>query len=94
MGCLAVEEDTIAGACAFRSPPRNSEVEIAYFAFPEFEGHGFATEVAVILMQVGQDREPGPGFLRLPARETTLPTASCRTWDLVSVAKRATKMIV
>jgi Acetyltransferase (GNAT) domain len=46
MGYLVLENDTIVGTYAFRSPPRNGEVEIAYFTFPEFEGRGFATEMA------------------------------------------------
>jgi RimJ/RimL family protein N-acetyltransferase len=45
-GYLVLENDTIVGTYAFRSPPRNGEVEIAYFTFPEFEGRGFATEMA------------------------------------------------
>ena len=59
MGYLVLEEDTIVGTCAFRSPPRDGEVEIAYFTFPEFEGRGFATEMARHLIQVVQDNEPG-----------------------------------
>ena len=51
MGYLVLENDTIVGTCAFRSPPRNGEIEIAYFTFPEFEGRGFATEMARHLIQ-------------------------------------------
>jgi RimJ/RimL family protein N-acetyltransferase len=59
MGYLVLEEDTIVGTCAFRSPPRNGAVEIAYFTFPEFEGRGFATEMARHLIQIVQDTLPG-----------------------------------
>jgi hypothetical protein len=45
-GYLVLETDTIVGTCAFRSPPRSGEVEIAYFTLPKFEGRGFATEMA------------------------------------------------
>ena len=59
MGYLVLENDTIVGTYAFRSPPRNGEVEIAYFTFPEFEGRGFATEMARHLIQIVKDTEPG-----------------------------------
>jgi len=59
MGYLALENDTIVGTCAFRSPPRNGKVEIAYFTFPGFEGRGLATEMARQLIQIVKDTEPG-----------------------------------
>ena len=34
VGYLAVEGSQIVGTCAFKSPPRNNRVEIAYFTFP------------------------------------------------------------
>jgi [ribosomal protein S5]-alanine N-acetyltransferase len=62
MGYLALENDTIVGTCAFRSPPRNGEVEIAYFTFPEFEGRGLATEMARHLIQIAKDTDPRSGI--------------------------------
>jgi len=59
MGYLVLENGTIVGTCAFRSPPRNGEVEIAYFTFPGFEGRGLATEMARQLIQIVKDTEPG-----------------------------------
>ena len=59
VGYLAIENGVVVGTCAFRSPPRNCEVEIAYFTFPEFEGRGFATEMARHLIQIVKDTEPG-----------------------------------
>ena len=58
-GYLVLETDTIVGTCAFRSPPRSGEVEIAYFTFPKFEGRGFATEMARHLIQIVKDTQPG-----------------------------------
>jgi ribosomal-protein-alanine N-acetyltransferase len=58
MGYLVLENGTIAGTCAFRSPPRDGEVEIAYFTFPEFEGRGLATAMARHLIQIVKDTEP------------------------------------
>ena len=59
MGYLVLENDTIVGTCAFRSPPRNGEVEIAYFTFPEFESRDFATEMARHLIEIAQASIPG-----------------------------------
>ena len=59
LGHLVLENGTIVGTCAFRSPPRNGEVEIAYFTFPGFEGRGLATEMARHLIQIVKDTEPG-----------------------------------
>lgn len=56
-GYLVLETDTIVGTCAFRSPPRSGEVEIAYFTFPEFEGRGFTTEMARHLAGETRDEE-------------------------------------
>ena len=58
-GYVVLETDTTVGACAFRSLPRSGEVEIAYFTFPEFEGRGFATEMARHLIQIVKDMQPG-----------------------------------
>jgi RimJ/RimL family protein N-acetyltransferase len=58
-GYLVLETDTIVGTCAFRSPPRSGEVEIAYFTLPKFEGRGFATEMARHLIQIVKDMQPG-----------------------------------
>jgi Acetyltransferase (GNAT) domain len=92
MGYLVLENEAIVGTCAFRSPPQNGEVEIAYFTFPEFEGRGFATEMGRRLIQIVKDTEPGTRILRLPCLRKTLLTVFCRNWDSVSRAKRVTKM--
>jgi GNAT superfamily N-acetyltransferase len=59
IGYLVLENDAIVGTCAFRSPPQNGKVEIAYFTFPGFEGRGFATEMGRHLIQIVKDTEPG-----------------------------------
>jgi RimJ/RimL family protein N-acetyltransferase len=38
-----VRRDRYVGLVGFKAPPRDGEVEIAYFTFPRFEGLGFAT---------------------------------------------------
>ena len=73
MGYLVLEDDTIVGTCAFRSPPQNGEVEIAYFTFPEFEGRGFATEMARHLIQIVKDTGAGTTVfaLTLPEKDAS-----------------------
>jgi ribosomal-protein-alanine N-acetyltransferase len=51
---LAIEENKIVGTCAFKAPPANGRVEIAYFTFPEFENQGFATKMATRLVELAQ----------------------------------------
>jgi [ribosomal protein S5]-alanine N-acetyltransferase len=58
VGYLVVQSDVVVGTCAFRSPPRNGEVEMAYFTFPGFEGRGLATEMARHLIEVARRQEP------------------------------------
>ena len=59
LGYLVLENEIVVGTCAFRSPPRNREVEIAYFTFPDFEGQGLATEMARQLIEIAQATVPG-----------------------------------
>lgn len=44
-------ERTVVGTCAFKGPPEDGCVEIAYHTFPEFEGRGYATAMAGDLIQ-------------------------------------------
>lgn len=50
IGYLAMEDGQCVGACGFAGPPRNGEVEIAYFTFPEHEGKGVASRMAAGLI--------------------------------------------
>jgi ribosomal-protein-alanine N-acetyltransferase len=52
LGYLLETDSVIVGSCAFKSPPKAGRVEIAYFTFPEFEGRGFATEMAKQLLKI------------------------------------------
>ena len=53
-GYLAFDEkDELVGACAFKDvPDKYHQVEIAYMTFPEFERHGYATEMARLLVEI------------------------------------------
>jgi [ribosomal protein S5]-alanine N-acetyltransferase len=54
VGYLALQELHLVGTCAFSAAPKNGRVEIAYFTFPEFEGHGIATLMATKLIEIAQ----------------------------------------
>ena len=45
-GYLACEGGTPVGTCAFKTPPQDSRVEIAYFTFPGHEGRGVGMAMA------------------------------------------------
>jgi len=69
LGYLVLENEIVVGTCAFRSPPRNREVEIAYFTFPDFEGQGLATEMARQLIEIAQATVPGIRIFAFTLRE-------------------------
>lgn len=58
IGYLAVEEGTCVGTCAFKSPPRDNRVEIAYMTLPEHESRGVATRMASELVRLARDKMP------------------------------------
>lgn len=58
IGYLAVEDGLYVGTCAFKTPPRDNEVEIAYFTFPGFEGRGIATRMASELIKIARNQIP------------------------------------
>lgn len=58
VGYLADRDGDVVGACAFKSPPENGRVEIAYHTFPEYEGRGIAAEMARQLVQLARQADP------------------------------------
>jgi [ribosomal protein S5]-alanine N-acetyltransferase len=58
VGYLALENGSVVGSCAFKSPPENNRVEIAYFTFPGHESRGVATRMASALVRIAIDRMP------------------------------------
>lgn len=63
VGYLAEQDGRVVGTCAFKSPPQEGRVEIAYFTFPEYEGKGVATRMARQLVQIAQDADSGVGII-------------------------------
>jgi len=57
-GYLAETAHAVVGTCAFKAPPHAGEVEIVYFTFPDYEGEGFATEMARQLVAIARQAEP------------------------------------
>ncbi len=57
---VALAGDVAVGTCAFKSAPRNGEVEIAYFTFPAFEGRGIASWMAQRLVAIAFEHETQP----------------------------------
>ncbi len=58
VGYLALEQGHCVGTCAFKGPPQNNRVEIAYFTFPGNEGRGVATRMACSLVAIAQQASP------------------------------------
>lgn len=55
-GYIAVSADgRVVGTCAFKTgPDQDGAIEIAYFTFPPFEGHGVATAMARQLLEMAR----------------------------------------
>ena len=74
IGYLAFDEGRCVGACAFKSPPRDGRVEIAYYTFPAYEGCGEATWMARALVDIAAAADP-----RVTIVAQTLPQAGPST---------------
>lgn len=58
IGYIADLDGNAVGTCAFKSPPREGRVEIAYFTFPPHEGRGVATRMAGLLLEIARNADP------------------------------------
>lgn len=82
VGYLTLEgtQRHVVGTCGFKGGPDTSgTVEIAYFTFPQEEGSGIATKMALALVQLVSEVQPELAALRahtLPERN-----ASCRVLE-------------
>ncbi len=78
---LAVLGANCVGTCGFTGPPKDGQVEIAYFTFPEHEGRGVATKMAKLLVDIAlHARMEGLQIIAY-----TLPTKSASTSILEKV---------
>ncbi len=72
---LAVLGSKCVGTCGFTGPPKDGEVEIAYFTFPGNEGRGVATTMARRLVEIALEAKlPGLSVIAY-----TLPVKSAST---------------
>ncbi|NSW55547.1 MAG: GNAT family N-acetyltransferase [Armatimonadetes bacterium] len=74
VGYVAREAGNSVGTCAFKGPPADGRVEIAYFTFPQYEGRGVATRMASTLVNIAREADP---TLTITAR--TLPEQNAST---------------
>lgn len=58
IGYLAMEKGKCIGTCAFKTPPQNNQVEIAYCTFHDYEGRGIATSMASELITIAHAQIP------------------------------------
>jgi GNAT superfamily N-acetyltransferase len=57
---VALAGEIPVGTCAFKTPPKDGKVEIAYFTFPAFEGRGIATWMAKRLVEIAYAEDNPP----------------------------------
>ncbi len=74
IGYLAIHNGKCIGTCAFKTPPLEGRIEIAYFTFPENERQGIATSMARYLIKKAMSESPG---IRICAQ--TLPEHNAST---------------
>lgn len=53
------EAGVVVGTCAFKGPPENKRVEIAYYTFPEHENRGISTAMAAELVKFARETDAG-----------------------------------
>lgn len=74
VGYIGVQNDVPVGTCAFKSPPIDGRVEIAYGTLPGCEGNGIATAMATELVRIAWQVEAG-----LTVFAQTLPEKNAST---------------
>ena len=72
---LASEEGAVVGTGAFKGPPKEGQVEIAYYTFPGGENRGVATRIALALVDIARSADPS---VVVTARTLIEPNASHR----------------
>ncbi len=58
IGYMVLRDNQWIGTCAFKSPPKEGRVEIAYFTFPGHEGQGIGGEMAAWLVATARRESP------------------------------------
>jgi [ribosomal protein S5]-alanine N-acetyltransferase len=81
VGYVAAENSVPVGTCAFKSPPVDGRVEIAYGTMPGREGRGIATAMARELVRIARQEDRS-----LTVFAQTLPEENASTAILTSTA--------
>jgi [ribosomal protein S5]-alanine N-acetyltransferase len=58
VGYFVVRENLVVGSCGFTGKPQDGKVEIAYWTFKEFEGHGIASFSCQELVSISRKTDP------------------------------------
>ena len=74
IGYVSVADGRPVGGGAFKGPPREGRVEIAYYTLPELEGQGFASATARELIRIARGAVPA-----IVVTAQTLPTRNAST---------------
>lgn len=88
VGYLAALDGQLVGTCAFKTPPHDGQVEIAYFTFPAYEGRGIATRMAAELVRLAHATDP-----QLTVTAQTLPNENASTSILKKLGFRRTDTV-
>ncbi len=70
----------VVGSCGFKRPPRDGQVEIAYFTFPGEESKGIATSMALLLIEASLQADPS---VRITAQTLVDRNASHRILEKI-----------
>lgn len=86
---FAFADEKVVGSCAFKTPIKDGAVEIAYFTFPEYEGRGYATQMAQALIKIARDfGQP----VRIKAQKLPQENASTRILSKLGFKKLGSVM--
>ena len=58
VGYLAFDRETCVGTCAFKTPPIDGSVEIAYATFDQYRDQGYATAMVQSLIEIAHTADP------------------------------------
>lgn len=83
IGYIAIEGGVAVGTCAFKSPPADGRVEIAYLTFPAFERRGVGTRMARELVALARATDPAVQVAAQTAPEENASTRILRKLGFV-----------
>jgi RimJ/RimL family protein N-acetyltransferase len=78
IGYVALENSAPVGTCAFKSPPVDGRVEIAYATLPGLEGRGIATAMATELVRIARQTSSNMTIFAQTLPEENASTAILR----------------